>query len=107
VSKRVKKLAFLKALSARILGGDVLVTDEIAVTEPKTKNFVKLLQSLTEEERVLVIANQYSPETYRAARNVRPVLLNTVGEVNTEQLLAFRKIIVTKDALTKLSERVS
>ena len=28
VSKRVRKLAFLKALSARILGGDVLVTDE-------------------------------------------------------------------------------
>src|ERR1700732_1999893 len=33
VSKQVRKLAFLKALSSRILGGDVLVTDEIAVTE--------------------------------------------------------------------------
>jgi large subunit ribosomal protein L4 len=107
VTKGVRKLAFLKALSTRILGGDVLVTDEIAVTEPKTKNFVKLLQSLTEEERVLVIANQYSAETYRAARNVRPVLLNTAGEVNTEQLLAYRKIIVTKEALTKLAERVA
>ena len=107
VTKGVRKLAFLKALSTRILGGDVLVTDEIAVTEPKTKNFVKLLHSLTEEERVLVIANEYSAETYRAARNVRLVLLNTVGEVNTEQLLAYRKIIVTKDALTKLSERVA
>ena len=107
VSKQVRKLAFLKALSSRILAGDVLVTDEIAVTEPKTKNFVKLLQSLTEEERVLVIANQYSAETYRAARNVHPILLNTAGEVNTEQLLAYRKIIVTKDALTKLSERVA
>jgi large subunit ribosomal protein L4 len=107
VSKQVRKLAFLKALSSRILDGDVLVTDEIAVTEPKTKNFVKLLQSLTEEARVLVIANQYSAETYRAARNVHPVLLNTAGEVNTEQLLAYRKIIVTKDALTKLSERVA
>jgi large subunit ribosomal protein L4 len=85
----------------------VLVTDDVAVTEPKTKNFVKLLQSLTEEERVLVIANQYSAETYRAARNVRLILLNTAGEVNTEQLLAYRKIIVTKDALTKLSERVA
>jgi len=107
VSKQVRKLAFLKALSSRILAGDVLVTDEIAVTEPKTKNFVKLLQSLTEEERVLVIANQYSAETYRAARNVHPILLNTAGEVNTEQLLAYRKIIVTKDALSKLSERVA
>ena len=107
VTKGVRKLAFLKALSTRILGGDVLVTDEIAVTEAKTKNFVKLLQSLTEEERVLVIANQYSPETYLAARNVRPILLNTAGEVNTEQLLAYRKIIVTTEALTKLAERVA
>src|SRR5260370_7735096 len=75
VSKQVRKLAFLKALSARILAGDVLVTDDVAVTEPKTKNFVKLLQSLTEEERVLVIANQYSPYTYLAAMNLHPVLL--------------------------------
>src|SRR5258708_14943487 len=104
VSKQVRKLAFLKALSARILGGDVLVTDDVAVTEPKTKNFVKLLQSLTEEERVLVIANQYSAETYRAARNVHPVLLNTAGTIKTHHVLACRQIIRTKDASYKPSD---
>jgi large subunit ribosomal protein L4 len=107
VTKNVRKLAFLKALSSRILEGDVLVTEEIAVKEPKTKQLVQLLQSLTGEERVLVIADQYSEETYKAARNVRPVLLNTAAEVNTEQLLAYRKIIVTKEALSKLAERVA
>ncbi|MBV8813807.1 MAG: 50S ribosomal protein L4 [Verrucomicrobia bacterium] len=107
VTKNVRKLAFLKALSSRILEGDVLVTEEIAVKEPKTKQLVQLLQSLTEEERVLVIADQYSEETYKAARNVRPVLLNTAAQVNAEQLLAYRKIIVTKEALSKLAERVA
>jgi large subunit ribosomal protein L4 len=107
VTKNVRKLALLKALSSRILSGDVLVTNEIVVKEPKTKQFVQLLQSLTEEERVLVIANQYSEETYKAARNLRPVLLNTAAEVNTEQLLAYRKIIVTEEALGKLAERVA
>jgi large subunit ribosomal protein L4 len=107
VNKNVRKLAFLKALSSRILEGDVLVTEEIAVKEPKTKQLVQLLQSLTEEERVLVIADQYSEETYKAARNVRPVLLNTAAQVNAEQLLAYRKIIVTKEALSKLAERVA
>jgi large subunit ribosomal protein L4 len=107
VNKNVRKLAFLKALSSRILEGDVLITEEIAVKEPKTKQLVQLLQSLTEEERVLVIADQYSEETYKAARNVRPVLLNTAAQVNAEQLLAYRKIIVTKEALTKLAERVA
>jgi large subunit ribosomal protein L4 len=107
VTKNVRKLAFLKALSSRILEGDVLVTEQIAVKEPKTKQLVQLLQSLTEEERVLVIADQYSEETYKAARNVRPLLLNTAAEVNTEQLLAYRKIIVTKEALSKLAERLA
>src|ERR1700731_450097 len=37
VPKSVKRLAFLKALSARIIAGDILVTDEIKVANPKTK----------------------------------------------------------------------
>src|SRR5258707_357945 len=105
VSKQVRKLAFFKALSARILGGDVLVTDDVAATEPKTKKFVKLLQSLSAEERVLVIANQYSAETYRAARNVRLILLNTAGQEKNEQVASCSKNNRTKDALPQLSEK--
>jgi hypothetical protein len=33
--------------------------------------------------------------------------LNTASEVNTEQLLAFEKIIVTDAALAKLAERMA
>src|ERR1700738_2731279 len=47
VSKNVKRLAFLKALSARIIAGDILVTDEIKVANPKTKEFVSLLKKTT------------------------------------------------------------
>jgi len=107
VTKNVRKLAFLKALSSRIADGDVLVAEQIEVKEPKTKQFVQLLHSLTEEARVLVIASQYSEATYKAARNVRLVLLNTAAEVNAEQLLAYRKIIVTKEGLSKLAERLA
>src|ERR1700745_3538509 len=51
VPKSVKRLAFLKALSSRIIDGDVLVADSVVVSEPKTKAFIKLLRSLTEEEK--------------------------------------------------------
>src|ERR1700757_2881712 len=40
VSKRVRKLAFLKALSSRIIDGDVLVADSVVVNEPKTNAFI-------------------------------------------------------------------
>src|ERR1700745_909328 len=107
VPKSVKRLAFLKALSSRIIDGDILVADSVVVSQPKTKEFIKLVRSHTEEEKVLVIATDFDAGTYKAARNVQLVLLNTPTEVNTEQLLAFRKIIVTKEALTRLAERLA
>jgi large subunit ribosomal protein L4 len=107
VPKNVKRLALLKALSFRILAGDVLVASEIKVAAPKTKEFVAFLKSLTDARKVLVISTQFDEVTYKAARNIRPVLLNTASEVNTEQLLAFQKIIVTNEALAKLAERLA
>jgi large subunit ribosomal protein L4 len=107
VPKSVRRLALLKALSARILAGDVLVAEEIKVATPKTKDFVAFLKSQTEAHKVLVISTQFDEATYKAARNIQPVLLNTAAEVNTEQLLAFQKIIVTNEALAKLAERLA
>jgi large subunit ribosomal protein L4 len=107
IPKSVKRLALLKALSSRIAAGDVLIAEEIKVTTPKTKDFVSFLKSQTEARKVLVISTQFDEITYKAARNIQPVLLNTAAEVNTEQLLAFHKIIVTNEALAKLAERLA
>ena len=107
VPKSVRRLALLKALSARILAGDVLVAEDIKVATPKTKDFVSFLKSQTEARKVLLISTQFDETTYKAARNIQPVLLNTASEVNTEQLLAFQKIIVTNEALVKLAERLA
>jgi len=106
VPKSVKRLALLKALSSRIVAGDVLVAEEIKVATPKTKDFVSFLKSQTEASKVLLIATQFDEITYKAARNIEPVLLNTAAEVNAEQLLGFQKIIVTSEALAKLAERL-
>jgi large subunit ribosomal protein L4 len=107
VPKSVRRLALLKALSARIMAGDVLVAEDIKVATSKTKDFVLFLKSQTEASKVLLISTQFDETTYKAARNIQPVLLNTASEVNTEQLLAFQKIIVTNEALVKLAERLA
>jgi len=107
VPKSVKRLGLRKALSSRIIAGDVLVVDAFAVKEPKTKQFVKLLADSTPEQKVLVISKTFDEVTYKAARNVGPTQLVTSQDVNTEQLLAYRKIIVTSEALSQLAERTS
>ena len=50
-SKSVKRLAFRKALSSRIIGGDVSVIENFVVAELKTKLFLKLVGESTDEKR--------------------------------------------------------
>jgi large subunit ribosomal protein L4 len=108
VPKKVKTLAFRKALSERVLAGDVLLVDDFKVNEPKTKQFLTLLADTAENARkMLIIAPGFDEKTFLAARNVRNTLLARAAEVNTEQLLAFDKVIVTRDALATLSERLA
>ena len=107
VSKTVRRLAFQKALTERIKAGDVLTIDKFVVADVKTKSFVSLLKQQTDAKKVLLISDSFDKNTSRSARNVKPVRLITVGEVNTEQLLAFDKILVTQTALEQLAQRTT
>jgi large subunit ribosomal protein L4 len=117
VTKAVKKLAFRKAFSARLLTNDILLTESFNIETPKTKMFLELLQKLhansgsetktTSLPTTLIIATSFTSNTFLSARNVQTTLLMSSEEVNTEQLLAFDKIIITQDALTTLAARIS
>jgi large subunit ribosomal protein L4 len=107
ISKTVRRLAFQKALSERIAAGDVLTIDTFAVKELKTKGFVSLVKKQTDAKKVLLISDSFDDNTYKSARNVKPVRLATSADVNAEQLLSFDKIIVTQKALEHLADRTN
>jgi large subunit ribosomal protein L4 len=106
-SKSLRRLAFRKALSERINAGDVLTIDKFVVPQLKTKAFVDLLRKQTDAKKVLVVSDSFDEKTFKAARNVTSVRLATAADVNTEQLLAFEKIVVTQAALEELGERMN
>ncbi len=108
VNRATRRLAFSKALTARIEAGDVLTVDSFAVADGKTKAFVKQIGELAgDARRVLIVGNEFSDETKRAARNVQSALLVSAHEVNTEQLLHYSKIVVLEPALETLAARTA
>jgi large subunit ribosomal protein L4 len=107
ISKKTRRIALRKALSARILAGDVLVVAKFAVGAPKTKDFIKLVGGISTEPKTLVVGKDFDANTKLAARNVASAQLITSADVNTEHLLAYRKIVVTNDALAQLAERIN
>ncbi len=106
VNKATKRLAFAKALSERIAEGDVSTVSELSISDGKTKSFAKEIKSLAgDAKRTLVVGDDFSDETFLAARNYQGALLVSAHDVNTEQLLHFNKIIVTEKALETLAAR--
>lgn len=91
VSKKTRRIALCKALSARILAGDVFIVPSFAVAKPKTKEFIKLIAELSPEPKTLIISKDFDENTRLAARNVQPAVLASASDVNSEHLLLFKK----------------
>ena len=81
--------------------------DSFVVTELKTKAFLKLVGESTDAKKKVLIVGQFDEITYKAGRNVKAVQLTTADQVNTEDLLHYNKILITRDALNEVAERTA
>ena len=107
VNRKTKRLAFASALSDRISSGDVLAVDDLKIDDGKTKSFVSSITEIAGTEKALVVSSSFTDKTYLAARNVADSKLSTALEVNTEELLAYDKVVLTESAMATLSSRTA
>ena len=106
VPKQIQRIALRKAFSERIKDGDVLIVPTFGVEAPKTKEFLALLGAISPDPKTLIISRVFDSATSLAARNAKPARLVSSTTVNTEELLAYRKIVVTPEALSDLAARM-
>src|SRR5689334_4644147 len=107
VSKKTKQLALRKALSERLKAGDVVVVDEISLGSPKTKDFVSLLSKLDVKGTTLVVGVTTDKNLSLASRNVANVKVTTSESLNTYDVLRPDKLVFTKGAFEKVSDRLT
>jgi large subunit ribosomal protein L4 len=105
ITKKTKSLAFRKALSERLLAGDVVVLDDLTLKSHKTGEFTAMLQKLAPVKHTLVVAVAVDRNLKLASRNLGSVQVEPADSVNVYELLRFDKIVATKGALAKLQER--
>jgi len=106
VSKKTKSLAFRKALSERVLAGDVVVLDELKLADHKTKGLAAALSKVAPKASALIVAEAVDKNLKLAAQNLPTVQVEPADAVNVYELLRFDKIVATKGALAKLQARV-
>ncbi len=104
LNKKVKRLALKSALSSKVLDGDMLVLDSIAMTEFKTKTIVKMLEALKVERKALIVLDTVDSKVIKSAANIPGVMTTQVNTLNVYDILNSDKLIVIKDAVAKIEE---
>ena len=79
---------------------------ENEITEPKTKNFLKVCQncSITLDQKVLVIVSKKTTALKLATQNIPNVELISASSLNTLSLLKAKQIILTPLAINYIKE---
>jgi large subunit ribosomal protein L4 len=105
--RKAARLAFAHAFGERAADGGVTVLSELKLDAPKTKEMVSLLKSLEVQGKVLVVTSELDANICLAARNMQDVEVNCVANLNTYQVVRYPQILITKEAMDKLEQRLA
>src|SRR5664280_3543244 len=107
ISKKTRSLALRKALSERLKAGDVVVVEDLKLASHKTKEFISVISALELKGTTLVISSGVDKNLTLASRNLEKVALATSDSLNTYDVLRPDKLLFTKSAFEKVSDRLT
>jgi len=104
VNKKVRRLAMKSALSSKAIDNDIIVVDSIALDEFKTKVIVKMLSDIGSQKKALIVLPEVDKKVIKSASNIPGVKTAQVNELNVYSILNADKLIIVKDAVSKIEE---
>ena len=104
VNKKVKRLAMKSALSTKAQAEEIIVIDKIAFDEIKTAKAAAMLSAVGSERKALIVLPEIDEKAIKSYRNIAGVKTAQVNELNVYDILNADKLIIAKDALTKIEE---
>lgn len=103
VPKSMRRVAMKSALTSKVQDGQMVVLETLAFEAPKTKKMVEVLNAF-DAKKTLIVTGEANEVLYKSARNIADVQIMPVNNINVYDLLKFEKLIITKDAVSKIEE---
>ena len=103
INKKAKTKALFMSLSDKAKNGSVIVIDQIALEQPKTKEFVKVLIALSGiknfGKKPLLVMPKKDDKLVRGSRNLKSITSILAGSLNVVDVLKADSLVVLKDSL--------
>jgi len=115
---KIKNLALKSSLNAKINENNFIVLDNFKIEQPKTKEAVKILSNLkigrlkdkknskTKTIKALLLSDKLDKNLRLALRNIDFLTINRAQDTHAYEVLAANKLIVTRDGLRELTNRL-
>ena len=104
VNKKVKRLAMKSALSAKAAESEIIVLDAIKLDEYKTKVIAEMLTAIGVDKKALIVLPEVDRKVIKSANNIKGVKTAQVNELNVYDILNADKLVIVKDAVSKIEE---
>ena len=107
INKKVMQLAFARALSDKIVAGDVIVVDEFKFEAPKTKLMAAFLKTLGVDRTAVVVQKDVDDTTLLVTSNLPRIDYSTAQAIDVYTVLANRKLVCDKAGFDALMARIA
>ena len=104
VNKKERRLALKSALSVKASENDIIVVDSITTDEFKTKKMVAMLKAVEAEKKTLIVLPEVDTKGLKSAANIPGVKTAQVNTINVYDILNADKLVIAKDAVSKIEE---
>jgi large subunit ribosomal protein L4 len=104
----MRRGALRSALSERLREGNLIVVDEFAIANPKTKDFVGTMSAMglsgKKPVKTLIIDSLDNENLIRSSRNIQRTKVTNSHGLNIYDLIYHEKLLISKTAAQELSE---
>lgn len=112
IPDKIKALALKSSLNAKVKENNFIILENFNLGTHKTKDALKVFDNLKSipkkltTYRILVLLEKIEDNTRRALGNINFVNFNKASDTNPYEVLTHRKLVITKEALDKLTQRL-
>ena len=103
VPKSMRRVAMKSALTCKVQNEEMIVLENLEFEAIKTKSMAEMLKAFN-ANKTLIVTAESNEVVYKSARNIEGVSVIPVNNINVYDLLKFEKVIMTKDAVSKIEE---
>ena len=104
IPKKEKRAALAAALAAKVQDSRLVLLDKLELTAPRTKEMAGLLRNLGVLESAVVLLAGENKNVSLATRNMPAIKVLRMENINVYDLLKYRYLITTQDALKTIQE---